>query len=143
MWNKIDERWTPQLHRPLHAAGYYLNPQIRYSGKFSTHPEIKRRLFECRDRMIPHEEHADADIQLDEYDKRRGDFGSRLALETMTKRSPTDWWERFGDRTPQLTKFAVRVLSLTCSTSGYERNWSTFEQVTFVPFNILNWLIFI
>ncbi|XP_058105312.1 uncharacterized protein LOC131248850 [Magnolia sinica] len=60
---------------------------------------------------------------------RGGDFGSRLALETMTKRSPADWWERFGDRTPQLTKFAVRVLSLTCSASGCERNWSTFEQI--------------
>lgn len=23
----------------------------------------------------------------------------------------------------------MRVLSLTCSTTGYERNWSTFEQV--------------
>jgi hypothetical protein len=26
IWNKIDARWTPQLHQPLHAAGYYLNP---------------------------------------------------------------------------------------------------------------------
>ncbi|XP_034676511.1 uncharacterized protein LOC117907178 [Vitis riparia] len=25
VWRKIDARWTPQLHRPLHVAGYYLN----------------------------------------------------------------------------------------------------------------------
>ena len=29
IWRKFDARWTPQLHRPLHAAGYYLNPQLR------------------------------------------------------------------------------------------------------------------
>ncbi|RVW43014.1 hypothetical protein CK203_090073 [Vitis vinifera] len=26
IWRKIDARWTPQLHRPLYAADYYLNP---------------------------------------------------------------------------------------------------------------------
>ncbi|RVX06390.1 hypothetical protein CK203_023594 [Vitis vinifera] len=34
---------------------------------------------------------------------------------------------RFGGSTPELQKFAIRVLSLTCSASGCERNWSTFE----------------
>ena len=27
MWKIIDERWNRQLHRPLHATGYYLNPR--------------------------------------------------------------------------------------------------------------------
>ena len=27
LWRIIDERWNRQLHRPLHAAGYYLNPR--------------------------------------------------------------------------------------------------------------------
>ncbi|XP_028089531.1 uncharacterized protein LOC114289897 [Camellia sinensis] len=40
IWNKIDARWTPQLHRPLHAAGYYLNPQLRYRDSFSNVEEI-------------------------------------------------------------------------------------------------------
>lgn len=98
IWKKIDERWTPQLHRPLHAAGYYLNPQIRYSDKFSTHPEIKNGLMECMDRMIPNiNDRSDADIQLDEYDFRRGDFGSRLAITTMMKRSPGDLYFHFMD----------------------------------------------
>jgi hypothetical protein len=25
IWKRIDDRWTPQMHQPLHAAGYYLN----------------------------------------------------------------------------------------------------------------------
>nr|XP_033508858.1 uncharacterized protein LOC104084442 [Nicotiana tomentosiformis]XP_033508859.1 uncharacterized protein LOC104084442 [Nicotiana tomentosiformis] len=28
IWKRIDERWSSQLYRPLHAAGYYLNPQL-------------------------------------------------------------------------------------------------------------------
>ena len=27
VWEIIDKRWDYQLHRPLHAAGYYLNPR--------------------------------------------------------------------------------------------------------------------
>ncbi|RVW39067.1 hypothetical protein CK203_084128 [Vitis vinifera] len=33
IWRKIDVRWTLQLHRPLHVAGYYLNPQLRYNTR--------------------------------------------------------------------------------------------------------------
>ena len=29
----IDERWNCQLHRPLHAVGYYLNPEFFYKIK--------------------------------------------------------------------------------------------------------------
>ncbi|XP_022632798.1 uncharacterized protein LOC111240945 [Vigna radiata var. radiata] len=35
----------------------------------------------------------------------------------------------FGDGTPELKRFAIRILSLTCSSSGCERNWSSFEMV--------------
>lgn len=35
----------------------------------------------------------------------------------------------FGDECPELKWFAIRVLSLTCSSSGCERNWSSFEMV--------------
>ncbi|CAL9083741.1 unnamed protein product, partial [Musa acuminata var. zebrina] len=34
-----------------------------------------------------------------------------------------------GNSTPNLQKFAVKVLSLTCSASGCERNWSVFEHI--------------
>ena len=33
IWRKIDVRWTPKPHRPLHAAGYYLKSQLHYEGK--------------------------------------------------------------------------------------------------------------
>ncbi|WJZ95567.1 hypothetical protein VitviT2T_014330 [Vitis vinifera] len=129
IWRKIDARWTPQLHRPLHAAGYYLNPQLRYGDKFSNVDEVRKGLFECMDRMLDYQERLKADIQLDSYDQAMDEFGSRIAIDSRTLRSPTSWWMRFGGSTPELQKFAIRVLSLTCSASGCERNWSTFESV--------------
>eukprot|EP00253_Pinus_taeda_P033969 PITA_33969 len=39
------------------------------------------------------------------------------------------WWEAFGGHCPELQKFAILVLSQTCSASGCERNWSVFERI--------------
>ncbi|RVW39168.1 hypothetical protein CK203_078168 [Vitis vinifera] len=96
IWRKIDVRWTPQLHRSLHAAGYYLNPQLRYGDKFSNVDEVRKGLFECMDTMLDYQERLKADIQLDSYDQAMGEFGSRIAIDSRTLRSPTSWWMRFG-----------------------------------------------
>jgi hypothetical protein len=39
------------------------------------------------------------------------------------------WWRTYGVRTPNLRKFAIKILSQTCTASGCERNWSVFEKV--------------
>ena len=39
------------------------------------------------------------------------------------------WWEQHGISCPELQKIAIRILSQTSSSSGCERNWSTFDQV--------------
>ena len=31
IWSVIDERWNNTLHRPIHAAGLYLNPAFAYA----------------------------------------------------------------------------------------------------------------
>ena len=67
---------------PLHAAGYYLNPQLRYEDKFSNVDEVRKGLYECMDRLFGFEDPLKADIQLDSYDQANGDFGSRIAIES-------------------------------------------------------------
>ena len=62
-------------------------------------------------------------------------FGIEAAKITMDKKTPAKWWDSYGDECPELQKFAIRVLSLTCSSSGCERNWSAFEMVSFFLFN--------
>ncbi|PIA61971.1 hypothetical protein AQUCO_00200158v1 [Aquilegia coerulea] len=42
---------------------------------------------------------------------------------------PADWWANFGGDTPQLRSIAVRILAQTVSSSGCERNWSTFGMI--------------
>ncbi|GJT83225.1 3-hydroxyisobutyryl-CoA hydrolase 1-like protein [Tanacetum coccineum] len=37
------------------------------------------------------------------------------------------FWSSYGNEVPILKKFAIKVLSLTCSATGCERNWSIFS----------------
>ncbi|WOG94678.1 hypothetical protein DCAR_0313975 [Daucus carota subsp. sativus] len=37
------------------------------------------------------------------------------------------WWTNYGSETPNLQKMALKIVSLTSSSSGCERNWSAFE----------------
>uniref|UniRef100_A0A803LJF0 DUF659 domain-containing protein n=1 Tax=Chenopodium quinoa TaxID=63459 RepID=A0A803LJF0_CHEQI len=69
------------------------------------------------------------DLQMDAFKNARGLFGLPTAVMTRTKKTPADWWDSYGDECPELKNFAIRILSLTCSSSGCERNWSAFETV--------------
>ncbi|KAI3525618.1 hypothetical protein L1887_04528 [Cichorium endivia] len=42
---------------------------------------------------------------------------------------PGTWWMTYGNSTPTLQKMAIKILSLTTSSSGCERNWSAFEGI--------------
>ncbi|XP_070054762.1 uncharacterized protein [Nicotiana tomentosiformis] len=63
------------------------------------------------------------------YSQAEGLFGLQAAIRARDIRSPVEWWKQFGHQTPNLQKFAIKVLSLTCSASGCERNWSVFEHI--------------
>ena len=69
------------------------------------------------ERMLDYEERFTMDIQLDSYDQLKGEFRFQIAMNSRKLRSLTDWLMRFGGQTPELTKFSIRVLSLTCSSS--------------------------
>ncbi|KAJ9552901.1 hypothetical protein OSB04_016946 [Centaurea solstitialis] len=58
-----------------------------------------------------------------------GIFGMDLCIQHRDTKSPADWWGSFGNGAPQLKKFVIRVLSLTCSATGCERNWSIFGHL--------------
>ena len=53
----IDERWNNQLHRPIHAARYFLNPRYHYKAKAigALKGEVRDGLIDCIDHMIPFE----------------------------------------------------------------------------------------
>ncbi|XP_057746199.1 uncharacterized protein LOC130965456 [Arachis stenosperma] len=111
IWEIINGRWESQLHKPLHAAAYYLNPHYHYEPNFMVDDaDIKIGLYSCLKKLVPNQEER-----------------KKSSRKTML---PTEWWDFYGDSCPELKKFAIRVLSLTCSSSGCERNWSAFEMIT-------------
>lgn len=89
IWNKIDKRWGPQRHHPLHAAGYYLNPQLHYEETFTNSKEVREGLCACMDMMLSGDERVQADCQLDNYIYAEGDFGSEVAMKCRKLRSPS------------------------------------------------------
>ncbi|XP_042459005.1 uncharacterized protein LOC122042765 [Zingiber officinale] len=127
----IDKRWECQLHWPLHAAGHYLNPEYFYSYTDSNIcGEVVNGLFETMERLVSNAAEQDKiTAQLSIYRKAEGLFGRNVAIKHRRALSPAEWWECYGANIPELQKFAIKVLSLTCIASGCERNWSVFEQI--------------
>ncbi|XP_028126841.1 uncharacterized protein LOC114323430 isoform X3 [Camellia sinensis] len=92
--------------------------------------EVKIGLYKCLERMVPDvNERVKIDLQIDAFKSARGLFGIQNAIMARKKKSPADWWDSFGDECPELKRFVIRILSLTSSSSGCERNWSAFEMV--------------
>jgi len=63
-----------------------------------------------------------------------GCLALRLPRQQEIKKTSTQWWDSYGDECPELQRFAIQVLSLTCTSSGCECNWSAFEMVSFFLF---------
>ncbi|XP_075659181.1 uncharacterized protein LOC142629075 [Castanea sativa] len=126
----IDARWDKQLHSPLHVAGCYLNPGIFFRPSFKKQKEITKGLLSTITRLVPDPDEQDSlSSQIEAYKKALGDFGMPMAIRQREKLNPVAWWEQFGNDTPELQKFAIRVLSQCCSATGCERAWSTFEFI--------------
>jgi len=50
----IDNKWTCQLYRPLHAASHFLNPEFYYSNPdMEFDIEITNGLYDCIRRLVP------------------------------------------------------------------------------------------
>ncbi|KAG5091614.1 hypothetical protein JHK82_050392 [Glycine max] len=131
VWKIIDERWDHQLHSPLHATAYYLNPHLHYEPRFKhDDPQVKRGMHMCMRRLVKDVvERKKINLQPVEFHFARGLFSMEEAKDTRKVMQLGEWWEMFGDGTPELRRFFIRVLSLTCSSSGCECNWSSFEML--------------
>eukprot|EP00253_Pinus_taeda_P021043 PITA_21043 len=122
IWEIIDNRWNNQLHRPIHAAGYFFNPKYHYKDRLGDlqDGEIRAGLIDCLERMVPtHADQLEIHRQLTVFNMAGGTFGKNLAKMARV----------VVNQYPQLQRFAIRVLSQTCNASSCERNWSVFEHI--------------
>ncbi|KAH1214893.1 hypothetical protein GmHk_13G036158 [Glycine max] len=92
--------------------------------------EVTNGLFDCINKLVPQFDVQQKILtELHLYKIGVEHFGSDFAMAQRKTHSPTYWWRMFGSQTPNLHKLAIKILSLTCSASGYERNCSVFEQI--------------
>ncbi|ESQ30597.1 hypothetical protein EUTSA_v10012300mg [Eutrema salsugineum] len=95
---------------PLHAAGYFLNPEFQYLHTNEVNcEEVMNGLYNCIQTLVPDVVTQDQISQdLDKFKS-----ASRLFASTPTFRD-----------------FAIKVLSLMVSATVCKRNWSVFQHVT-------------
>ncbi|KAK1259374.1 hypothetical protein QJS04_geneDACA005638 [Acorus gramineus] len=125
----IDRTWE-DLCNPLHAASYYLNPSIFYYPSFSSNSIIKKSLLDCIETLEP-DSTAQVTItrQIKYYEEAMGDFSRPLALRGRESLPPATWWSLYASNYPELQRFAVRILSQTCSGTRCGKDDSMFERM--------------
>ncbi|KAK1281857.1 hypothetical protein QJS10_CPB22g01094 [Acorus calamus] len=125
----IDHTWE-DLCNPLHAASYYLNPSIFYHPSFSSNSIIKKSLLDCIETLEP-DSTAQVTItrQIKYYEEAMGDFSRPLALRGRESLPPATWWSLYASNYPELQRFAVRILSQTCSGTRCGKDDSMFERM--------------
>ncbi|KAH7651020.1 Ribonuclease H-like protein [Dioscorea alata] len=130
-----------QLHRPLYEAGHYLTTEFCYANPMGIikNSEMMDVVLETPERFVPDASCQDKiNSQMSIYQNVGGIFGRNLAIRNQNLKSQAEWWKTYGASTPELLDFAIKVLSLTCSTSSCKRNWSIFEYVHIKKRNRLN-----
>ena len=51
-WSVIDEWWNHTLHRPIHAAGLYLNPSFSYACGFQFDAKVMDGFLQCVQTLV-------------------------------------------------------------------------------------------
>ncbi|XP_019178097.1 PREDICTED: uncharacterized protein LOC109173320 [Ipomoea nil] len=133
----IEEKMKNRLDTPLHLMAFLLNPYYHYKDPL-LHLDVDVSIGSIE--FIETYYFGDIEMQnkvlmeeLSKYKKKDDMFGKSIAVQGCEfndeQYDPAMWWSTFGVGTPNLKRLAMKILSLTSSSSGCERNWSIFEKV--------------
>ncbi|KAK8916557.1 hypothetical protein KSP39_PZI022500 [Platanthera zijinensis] len=129
----VEKRWTNQMEQQLYRAALFLNPgkYFEYEEKHNDDAwKFQDAFNDVITRLVPDQELQDRIAeQGTSYKASRNCFGKPQAIRQRTTLNPMDWWGAHGGPNVDLTKVALRILGLCCSSSSCERNWSTFEFI--------------
>ena len=85
----IDRRWDCQLHRPLYAACYFLNPEFFYDNRSEIEQDEEAGLYKCIQRLVPNINQQDKILEeLTSYKREEGLFGLEMAKRQRKKKAP-------------------------------------------------------
>ncbi|GJT70388.1 reverse transcriptase domain-containing protein [Tanacetum coccineum] len=133
----ISRKASGRLDTALHMSAYVLNPYYLYNDlEVQKDDDLNDAIVELVETLFGEDYNMQNQITLHEFPMYKGKlekFGRTVAIKGCEvndeKYDPALWWSMYGGSTPNLKKIAMRILSLTTSSSGCERNWSTFEGV--------------
>ncbi|KAK3124751.1 hypothetical protein QOZ80_7BG0592000 [Eleusine coracana subsp. coracana] len=127
--NVIEPRMGDIANDTYVNAAVGLNPRTHYA--YTAGQSILQELCTVFEFMTDTETCMSALQEAENYRRNTGPFTSDLARKMVydSKTSPAQWWAMFGTETPTLQKLALRLVSQCCSSSGCERNWSTFALI--------------
>ncbi|XP_048628870.1 uncharacterized protein LOC125574816 [Brassica napus] len=130
-WKIIDKWWLQQQRLPLHAAGFYLNPKFFYNIGEEMRSEIHLAVVDCIEKLVPEDTIQDIiGKDINSYKNAVGIFGRNLAIRARDTMLPAEWWSTYGESCLNLSRFAIRLLSQTCSSLvGSGRNLTPLKKV--------------
>ncbi|XP_062205219.1 uncharacterized protein LOC133907228 [Phragmites australis] len=126
IWDHIDFRIDHYMKKPLHLAGYYLNPLFYYQNRNDIEKtEIFRdALVECMRNLYQDQPTQEKIVhQLKLYRTASQSFGTTHAIRSQMNLDPVSWWELHGGAAKELSTMALRILRLTCGSLAYEQSW--------------------
>ena len=92
IWDIIDARCELQLHRPLHAFAFWLNPHYHYITDYRQYNNIKYGMCDYLNQMVPNEvERNKVDLQLDIFKNAKGLFGTEVVKIERNKTTSAKW----------------------------------------------------
>ncbi|KAG1653664.1 hypothetical protein FOA52_002635 [Chlamydomonas sp. UWO 241] len=127
----ITSRWN-FLHRDALGAAYCLDPESW--GHIISHDpngEVVLGLNRILERLTNSaEEYVEVRLQWLDY-KLKMSSGTNLVMWEAARKMPAHlWWYEFAlPKAPELSKVAMRLLSICVSSSGLERAWSMYEFI--------------
>ncbi|XP_052182093.1 uncharacterized protein LOC127794867 [Diospyros lotus] len=133
----IEVRVKDRLDSPLHFAAYLLNSYYFFKDMgIKLDHEVMDGFFNCVEMFYDANGELQGhvvNIELPKYTHKERTFGKSWATQGCAENddnyNPVKWWITYGNHTPNLQRMAIRILSLTSSSFGCERNWNTFEGI--------------
>ncbi|KAJ1270708.1 hypothetical protein BS78_06G072600 [Paspalum vaginatum] len=113
----IDERMTTVMSANYMSTACALNPYVHYTMGL-------QKMLETDAAACALQEYESFRTKVGEFST---DIARRMAMDRKTL--PAAWWATFGGDTLVLQRVARRLLSQCASSSGCERNWSTFAYI--------------
>lgn len=128
---EINELWVSRwgdLHTHIHAAAYLVDPEHADDAHAWENRELVEGFTKAAEKLVPQEHKSKILRQLLDFRNRTGPW-SRETIALGKELPSYQFWQMFGSLAPELSRFAIKVLSQTSTSSACERNWSTYDFI--------------